>query len=149
MGCTDSEDKFFVDGDSGELRISGIRGRGERALRRSGGVVDFDLWLRGLAEIDQAIGAYGEVGRAQVRAIVLEGEARLAAGRKFVNEAGGGIGDVNDGLAVAGHSHGLVELAGTVAVGAPGVDVLERRRRLRSGSGLCGARATGNERCEK
>src|SRR5258708_2970892 len=62
MGWTDGEDKFFVDGDSGELGIGGIRGRGERALRRSSGVVDFDLRLRGFAEIDQAIGAYGEGG---------------------------------------------------------------------------------------
>ena len=219
MGRTDGEDKFFANGDSGELGIGGIRGRGERALRRSGGVVDFDLRLRGFAEIEQAIGAYGEgggivdsrvfcratpradqtkawaeltnavgmlggdkdravgvdgdvqrfanrgrrtgaqfavahavgkengdgaasavgdvdggsgvdgdVGRAQVGAIVLEGKARLAARRKFVDEAGGSIGDVDDGLAVAGHSHGVVELAGTVTVGAPGVDVLERRR---------------------
>src|SRR5437899_3185384 len=83
-----------------------------------------------------------------VGAIVLEREAGLAARRKFVDEAGGGIGDVDDGLTVAGHSYRLFELAGAVAVRAPSVDVLEgRRRRFLSGDGLCGMGAGDEHQC--
>src|SRR5690349_11604229 len=84
-----------------------------------------------------------------VGAIVLEGEARLSTGRELVNEASGGVGDVDDGFAVAGHRDRLVELAGAVAVGAPGVDVLDGRlRRLLSGGGLCWARTAGDQDCD-
>src|SRR4029077_5658244 len=71
-------------------------------------------------------------------------------GRKLVDEAGGGIGDVDDGLVVAGDSDGLSELAGAVAMDAPGVDVLEGRWRCGSGGGLRGARAGAQQRgCDK
>jgi hypothetical protein len=96
--------------------------------------------------IDGGAGVNGDVHGMHVGAIVLERETGLAAGRKFVDETGGGVSDVNDGFAVAGHGYRLLELAGTVSVGTPGVDVLEGRRRgLLSGGGLRGARAAGNK----
>src|ERR1700719_3488409 len=95
--------------------------------------------------IDCGAGVNGEIHWMHVGAIVLKREARLAAGGKFVDEAGGGVGDIDDRFTVASHGDGLSELAWTLAVGAPGVDVLEgRRRRLLSGGGLRGARAASN-----
>src|SRR6202790_5899928 len=240
MCGADGEDKLFAGSDSSKLRVGCVRGRGERTLRRSGGVIHFDLRLHGFADVNQAIatnrksrwivngrpfrgrpapGAYGaqtgaefahaermlrgdenravrvdgdvqglahfgdstgaqfavahavgekdghraaaaigdvdggagidgDVRGAQVGAVVLERKTRLAAGRKFMNEAGGGVGDIDDGFSVAGHRDGLVELAGTIAVGTPSVDIFEGGWRSWSSSCPCRTGTTRKPRNE-
>ena len=97
-----------------------------------------------IGNIDRGAGIDGEIYRLNIAAIILKGKAGLAAGGKFVDEAGGGVGDVDDGLAIAGHGHWFGELAGPFAVGTPSIDILEGgRRSLLRGDGLRWTRATG------
>jgi hypothetical protein len=107
---------------------------------------DRDRAAAAIGYIDGRSGVDGDVSGTQIATIILEGEARLAAGRKFVDETGGGIGDVDDGLTVAGDGDGFVELAGAVAMGTPGVDIFKGRSRRRGcGGGLRGAGAAGHK----
>src|SRR5882757_7910911 len=95
-----------------------------------------------IGNIDRGAGIDGEIYRLNIATIVLERETRLAAGREFVDETGGSVSDIDDGLAIAGHGHWLGELAGTFTVGTPSIDILERwRRSLLCGNGLRGTRA--------
>jgi hypothetical protein len=62
-----------------------------------------------------------------------------------VDEAGGGVSDIDDGLAIAGHGDRFGELAGTFTVGTPSIDILERWRR----SLLCRDSLRGTRAAEK
>src|SRR4030088_774424 len=95
--------------------------------------------------VDCGSGVDSDIRGMHIRAIVLKGEAWLAAGRKLVDKAGGCVSDIDDGFSITGHGDGLIKLAGAITVGAPCVHVLECRwRRLLSSNGLRWTRAAGN-----
>src|SRR5260370_5039395 len=113
MCCADGKNKFIVHGDAGELRVCDVRRDRKSTLRRSGGVVDFDLGLGGFAEIDQAIGANSESGRI-VDLIASRGVSRGRFCRAITPRA--------DGTKCRAKFVNTVGLPGSDVDGAVGVD---------------------------
>src|SRR5216684_4664240 len=115
----DEDRAVGIDGDVQGFTLSGERVRAQFAVAHAIGKEDSDRAAAAIGDVDGGSGIDSDIGGMQIAAIVLEGKAGFAAWRKLVDESSGGVGDVDDGFAVAGHGYGPVELAGAVASGAP------------------------------
>src|SRR5260370_13223629 len=110
-----------VDGNVQRLADRGERAGAQFTVAHAIGKENGNSAAAAVGHGNRGAGIYGNVRRTQFGTTALERNARLATRRRLVDESGGGIGDVDDGLAVAGHRDRLVAFAGAVAFGAPGV----------------------------
>src|SRR5207248_1095265 len=115
--------------------------RPELTMVHAVGKENDDGTMARVRDVDGRASVDGYIDRLKVHAIVLKGKTWLATGRKFMDVAGSGVRDIDDRFAVAGHSHGRIELARAIAVRAPSVNVLDGRRRRRRGGCLSRLRA--------